>query len=133
MKHMLIVLSAALLGISVHAGEIRFMEGNNGTQNQKGECSDAPGTKINFKKTKGFTNDDARSVILFDVRAGAVIRIYDDPDGKTSDDYMEIKVKKQVQKYTINTFEQDINDETVEATYHRNNGLDGKVSRVEVD
>lgn len=33
------------------SGYIRFMEGNNGTQNQKGECTDDRGTRINFKET----------------------------------------------------------------------------------
>lgn len=115
------------------AGKIRFMEGNNGTQNQKGECTDTAGTRIKFSETDGFTNDDARSVILFNVRAGATIRIYDNSDGKTSDDYMVIVVKKEVQEYTIGSFEENIDDDVVKATYYPNNGLDGKVSRVEVD
>jgi hypothetical protein len=114
-------------------GYIRFMEGNNGTQNQKGECEDTAGIRSKFSDQDGFTNDDARSLILINVRAGAKIRVYDNPDGKTSDDYMEIEVKKEVQEYTIKTFEKDIDDEVVKATYHPNNGLDGKVSRVEVD
>jgi hypothetical protein len=114
-------------------GYIRFMEGNNGTQNQKGECTDVASQRINFKETDGFTNDDARSVILFNVRAGAIIRVYDNPDGKTSDDWMEIRVKKEVPTYTVGSFESNIDDDVVEAIYHPNNGLDGKVSRVEVD
>ncbi|MBK8038513.1 MAG: hypothetical protein IPK22_15490 [Verrucomicrobiaceae bacterium] len=115
------------------SGTIRFMEGKNGTQNRKGECSDAAGTRIKFSDNDEFTNDDARSVILLNVREGAVIRIYDNTDGKTSDDYMVIKVKKLVQQYIVGTFEENIDDDVVTATYYPNNGLNGKVSRVEVD
>ena len=115
------------------AGTLRFMEGPNGTQNQKGECTDDPGTRINFKETGGFTNDDARSLILLNVRKDAIIRVYDSPDGKTSDDWMEIWVKKEVQQYIVGSFETNIDDDVVKATCHPNNGLNGKVSRVEVD
>ena len=114
-------------------GYIRFMEGKNGTQNQKGQCTDDPGQNINFKKTDGFTNDDACSVILSNVRAGAVIKIYDDPEGKTTDDWMEITVKKQVQQYIVGDFQTNIDDGVVTATYFPNNGLNGKVSCVTVD
>ena len=84
---------------------IRFMEGKDCSQNHKGECTDEPGQKINFKKTDGFTNDYARSCTLLNVRAGAVIRVYDSPDGKTGDDWTEIVVRKQVQRYCIGSFE----------------------------
>ena len=114
-------------------GHIRFREYNHCEGNHKGECTDQSGTKINFKNTDGFTNDDARSAQLLNVRAGAVIRVYDSPVGKTSDDWTEIVVKKQVQEYCVKTFEETYEDDIVRVTYHRNNGLDGKVSRVEVD
>ena len=115
------------------AGEIRFMEGNNCTQNQKGELTDAAGQKINFKKAKGFTNDDARSVSLFNVRTGAIIRVYDDPKGKVSDDWTEIVVKRSVQEICVKSFENTYEDNDVKVTFHRNNGLDGKVSSCRVN
>lgn len=113
------------------AGRIRLMEGNNGTQNAKGECCDKKGTVMK-KGDKGFTNDDARSLLLLNVRKGAAIRIFDSPDGDTGDDYTEIVVLKEVQEYCVGSFERTYTDDTVRVTYHPNNGLDGKVSRVTV-
>ncbi len=122
------------LGITtLNAGSIRFMEANECGENQKGECEDKAGTRIDFKKTEGFTNDDARSVTLLNVRKGAIIRVYDNPEGKEDDDYAEIVVKKEVQSYCVKSFENTYEDDTVKVTFHKNNGLDGKVSRVEVD
>ncbi len=114
-------------------GYLRFFENNGCTGNQKGECTDDPGQRINFKTRSGFTNDDARSLQLLDVRAGAVIRVYDSADGKRSDDWCEIQVKRQVSEYRVDTFERSEDGDVVKVQYHRNNGLDGKVSRVEID
>jgi len=119
------------------AGEIRFMEGAKCTQNHKGETSDAPGQDINFKKEKykkkGFDNDDAKSLALFNVRAGTRVRVYDDPDGKTKDDWTDIIVKRYVQELCVNSFERVYENADVKVTWHENNGLDGKVSHVKVD
>ncbi len=75
----------------------------------------------------------ARSVSLFNVRVGAVIRVYDDPKGKTSDDWTQIVVKRSVQEICVKSFEHTYEDNDVKVTFHRNNGLDGKVSYCRVD
>lgn len=113
-------------------GEIRLFEDNGCTGNHKGHTA-VRRRRINFKKNKHFTNDDARSMRLTDVPAGVVIRVYDSPDGKESDDWAEIHIKTFVKEYCFNTFEQNFENDQIRMVYHPNNGLDGKVSRLEVD
>ena len=110
-------------------GYFDFYEGNDGTQDLLASISDRSSRTINLKKG-GFDNDEARSVVLRNVRAGAKLVVWDNPDGKQDDDWCEIEVKRQVQEYIISSFERNINDEFVKVTYHRDNGLDGKVSRI---
>lgn len=111
---------------------IDLYEGNNGSQNLV--CS-IPGTPraVNFQNDSlGCDNDEARSLVLHDVPAGRVIRVYDSPSGATEDDWTSITVKRNISRRVIGTFQQDVDDASVRVVYHRNNGLDGKVSRLVV-
>ena len=114
------------------SGHLKFMEGNDCTQDIVGEATDEVGQEINIKKTSGFTNDEARSVLISNVQVGIVLKVYDNPDGKQSDDWTEVFVKKQVLEYCITSFEQTYEDDVVQVFFHQNNGLDGKVSRIEI-
>lgn len=109
-------------------GIIVFYEGNNGTQNIVQTVEDIPGQ--NFRPVQ---NDEIRSLKLYGVRAGCVIKVYDSPDGSTNDDFCIIEVKKVSPEYTVNTFERSYEDDTVVVAFIRNNGLDGKVSRIRID
>jgi len=116
-------------------GSIDFYEGNNGTQTKHCTFSDAPSQSYNLKK-RGHPcpNDDLRSVVLNDVRAGAIIRVYDDPKGRPNkDDWTEIIVKKPHQQYIVHHFERTYEDEFVKVTYHSDNGLNGRVSHIKID
>jgi hypothetical protein len=109
-------------------GNIVLYEGNGGSQNIVQTFSDTPG-----QSSKVSPNDEARSAKLLDVRVGAVITVYDSPDGSTNDDYCTIRVKKTSPEYTVATFERSYDDEYVSVSFARNNGLDGKVSRIRVN
>lgn len=110
-------------------GYFDFYEGASGTQDLLASVSDRSERTINLKKG-GFDNDEARSVVLRNVRAGAKLVVWDNPSGKTDDDWCEIEVKQQVQQYVVESFEHNVDDDVVKVTYHRDNGLDGKVSRI---
>ena len=73
-------------------------------------------------------NDEARSALLHDVPAGKVLRFYDHPFRSESDDWVEVIVKRAVARKYISSFERSFEDADVRVSYHRNNGLDGKVS-----
>jgi hypothetical protein len=110
-------------------GNIAFYEGNNATQNLIQAVDDSPGQ--DFRPTK---NDEIRSLKLSGVRAGAQITVFDDPSGKMSDDFCTITVKKEISPdYVVGTFERSYEDEYVAVSFIRNNGLDGKVSRIRID
>ena len=110
------------------SGIIAFYEGNNATQNILQTVEDAPGQ--DFKPAQ---DDAIRSLKLFNVRPGAEIRLYDSPDGATNDDFCIINVKRPSPEYIVATFERTFEDEYVRVTFIRNNGLDGKVSRIRIN
>ncbi len=78
-------------------------------------------------------NDEARSMFIDHALALTKFKLYDSPDGSQDDDYTEITVLKDiVEPYLIPSFEYSFEDEYVEAVHVHQNGLDGKVSRLEV-
>jgi len=109
-------------------GIIVFYEGNNGSQNIVQTVEDTPGQ--NFRPVK---NDEIRSCKLYGVRPGCEITVFDSPDGSTSDDFSIINVKRVSPEYTIDTFERSYEDEYVVVSFIRNNGLDGKISRIRIN
>ncbi|WP_079472198.1 hypothetical protein [Chitinophaga ginsengisegetis] len=109
-------------------GLIVFYEGNNATQNIVQTVEDIPGQ--DFKPVQ---NDEIRSLRLYGVRPGCVIKVYDSPDGSTNDDFCIINVKRDSPEYTVGTFERSYEDEYAVVTFIRNNGLDGKVSRIKIN
>jgi hypothetical protein len=109
-------------------GEIEFFEGNAGTQDSVHQTSDRAGQ--NFRPRQ---NDEARSVVLRNVRVGCRITVFDSPDGHRSDDYCVITVIRASPRYVVGTFERTFSDDVVEVRYTPRNGLDGKVSRIRID
>jgi hypothetical protein len=88
---------------------------------------------LNFKDSSACGNDEARSVILTNVPAGARLRVYDDPGCGTEDDWADIRTYAQVYRFTVNSFEINFNNGVVSQTYHIDNGLNGKVSCIRFD
>jgi hypothetical protein len=116
------------LKITIIMGIIAFYEGNNGTQNIVQTVEDIPGQ--DWRPTQ---NDAIRSAKIYGVRPGCEIRVYDALNGDTNDDFCIVNVKREVPEYVIDTFEKTYEDEYVRVTFIRNNGLDGKISRIRVD
>jgi hypothetical protein len=118
---------------------IDFFEGNWATQNLV--CSvlldgfifrSGAEKHLNFKDEHvPCDNDEARSLVLRDVPAGITFRLYDHPDGHTSDDWVEITTRRFVSRKEIGTFQSSFSDADVTIIFYRHNGLDGKVSRFE--
>ena len=86
---------------------------------------------INFKKTRGFRNDEARMLTLINIRANTLITVFDSSPPSFGDDWTTIYVRKALDSshmITVNNFERSYKTEFVQVTYHRKNGLNGKVS-----
>jgi hypothetical protein len=109
-------------------GLIAFYEGNMCTMNMIQVVEDNPGQ--DFQPVQ---NDAIRSLKLHGVRPGAEIRLYDSPDGSTSDDFCIINVKRSIPEYVVPSLERTYEDEYVRVMFIRNNGLDGQVSRIRIN
>lgn len=114
------------------SSELLLFEGNDCTQDVIGQIDDSVPQIHNFKNVDGFENDESRSLLLVNIRPDVVVRLFDNPDGEMDDDWVEIFVKQQIPDYCITTYEQSFEDDFVRITYYDHNGLDGKVSRLEV-
>ena len=125
---------------SADGGVVELYEGNGASQDHVGTTHDRRVQKINFKGNrrieKLFVNDEARSMVLRYPRVGTRITLFDSPSAKRNDDYTVIVVKKTAPKIVIHSFEdEDLRDDTKELIsleYHKDNGLDGKVSHMEI-
>lgn len=136
----LVVISGILASVVIpsvamanHPSRIILYEGNNCTQDIVG-IIEYTGS-YNLKNYRGW-NDEARS-IYFQNTASLNVLVFDSPSGDRGDDWSEIYYSSPGD-YCIWSFEEDEIAQTNSAgggwslTYHSNNGLDGKVSRIEV-
>ena len=90
---------------------------------------------INFKSDSNYRdcdNDEAKSASIFDTPAGITILLFDNPNGSKQDDWLEINIKQDIQELQISSFEESFENDDVQVIYHKKNGLNGKVSRLEV-
>jgi len=112
-------------------GRIKFYDENGAHGKKIGDFSDKS-YEVNLKKHHVMKNDEARSVKLCGVIPGTELKVWDNPDASSDDDYTIIKVKKWKSEIIINTFEHSYEDEYVKVSFHKHNGLDGKISRFRV-
>lgn len=112
-----------------------FWEGNNGSQDGWPLSTES---KQSYDLKDGGSpvpNDEARSCTIVDAVAGTVINVYDSPSASQDDDWAEIRVNNNVSSpVVVNTFENSVSygGGSVTVTYHKKNGLDGKVSYIEI-
>ncbi len=121
---------------TAQAGRIILKEGNDCKQDVVMDVQDTP-QSYNLKRISG-ANDEARSLEIQGVQTGTTIRVFDSPSGSRNDDWTEIYVGRFIRSRCINSFEGESFGEATsgETTFvfdhHHKNGLDGKVSRLEV-
>lgn len=118
-------------------GQITFYA-ENGCINELGMLQDTPGQWINLQdeNNTGIPDNKIRSCMLSNVRGGAVIRLYDSPIGDTSLDWTRIEIKdveKDIPTIVIPTFEHSMEDEWFKIECFEKDGLDGKISLIEID
>lgn len=115
---------------------ITWFEGNDGTQNvvRRDSFSGSEPYRIssNLKRESG-QNDEICSVVLEYVPVNTKITVYDNPDGRTNDDWCTLEVKAYKRKIVIRHFEEDKETGDYRLDYHRKNGLNGKISHIEID
>jgi hypothetical protein len=112
--------------------EYVFREGNGGQQDVVCTLPQAILT-VNFQSDPySCENDEARSVVLNNIPAGAMLVVYDDPGCGTGDDYTRIRVLENISQVTIGTFEGGSYPPSISYQHFHDNGLDGKVSCAEI-
>lgn len=123
--------------------DLVFYEGNGCTQKKIFTYNSYKASNDNCKKSgscKG-NNDEARSLRIGKrVNPRATIVVYDSPSGDTTDDYTVINIVNrkfmQPEGYCLRTFENNFSNPSlnsgIQVDYFQDNGLDGKVSRVQV-
>jgi hypothetical protein len=113
-------------------GLVHLKEDNGCFQDTVGTVSDRSGVTLDFTLSNSYIdNDEARSLQFANVKAGAILRLYDSPSGDTSDDWTQIFVKNDTSR-CLGTLQGSANDATWKVDHHHVNGLDGKVSRLDV-
>ena len=131
----------ACLSCSPSFANIEFYGDNNAHGDPVGVLTDSFSTTINMKNgngnkskwSSGWNNDKIRSIKLKSVSQGTIIELFDNPDAKTNDDWLQITVKKSAPVLVIPHLEQkSYENEYYKLTYHKDNGLNGKVSNVKV-
>jgi len=124
-----------------------LFEGNDAKQDKVAHIDVHSNKDLNFTNNSCCQNDEARSAMLFHMKAGQRIVLFDDSNpthtySDDKDDYMYIYIKKDFTSQPINTFESDINNNSYfSADYSckkadhddkpdsKCGNLDGKVSR----
>jgi len=114
-------------------GVIVFYDGVRASGNVLGMVMDNAGQRNSLENNEPIGDNKAKSCILRSVREGAVISVFDSPSGDRSDDWAVVTVKKTHPRYVIPAFESDVDDDYVQVKYLRKNGLNGNISRIDVD
>lgn len=84
-------------------------------------------------RSDSYFNDSVMGCEINRADVGTVISVYDSPSADTDDDYAVITIKKTLtHPILIHSFETDLDTEFLSLRYHHYNGLDGKISRVDV-
>jgi hypothetical protein len=114
---------------------IELFEGNNATGDNFFSLNASFNQTIKFKIFSR-ENDDARSAVLTEIKAGTVIEFYDKRKCTKNDDWTRILVNSTIAQLTISTFQQTFIGSGVTVTYHPHskgkNALDGKVSCIKI-
>ncbi|WNG59973.1 hypothetical protein F0U59_38570 [Archangium gephyra] len=77
----------------------------------------------------GWVNDEAKSLMVFRMPAGTIIRVYDSPSGAHDDDWAEIVINEYAPQLCVSSFEDPVNNAAYSLRWCRHNGLNGKVSQ----
>lgn len=116
-------------------GGIVLWEGNNADKKQDAVCAIPAGNKTLRFPTQGCENDEARSMSISGMKKGTRITVYDSANAHRDDDYAIIDIKRDIgihEDVVIGSFERTVNNNDYQAVFVRNDGLDGKISRLEI-
>jgi Ricin-type beta-trefoil lectin domain len=117
-------------GVCRQRGMLTFKEDSGCRGDVEGWVTDRSGNMADFN-ADGFDDNDAESLHLGSVRAGTIIRVYDDEGGSQSDDWAQILVKSTTTT-CLGGFETSFESAALKVDFHPVSDLDDEVSRVDV-
>ncbi|WP_268798662.1 PI-PLC domain-containing protein [Pseudomonas huanghezhanensis] len=120
---------------ALNNGGIYFYEDVNANKAQDAVCVIPATHGVVNLKANGCENDEAKSLTLSGVAKGTRITLFDSPSGNKQDDHLIIDVKRDIgiqEHVLLPNFESHHNNEHYQAVYNRNNGLNGKLSRINI-
>lgn len=134
MKRINNMMLASLIAMASTAtyADIEFFNGDNGNGGYENSLSDQNNVRINLKADRDWNNDEIRSLRLKSVARGTKIYLFDHPEAKTNDDWVEIIVTQSGDNIVVPNLEKTIETNHYKQTFHRVNGLNGKVSAIQV-
>ncbi|MCX4219219.1 MULTISPECIES: hypothetical protein [Pseudomonas] len=117
-------------------GGFYFYSKNNVDKTGDSVCVVPAGQDLDFSlPARGCENDEARSLELRGIAKGTRLSVYDSSGGNTSDDYTFVDVKRDIginESVKLGSFEANFESADIKVTHVRNNGLDGKISRISI-
>ncbi|MEX5572488.1 hypothetical protein Q1J52_06085 [Pseudomonas lijiangensis] len=116
-------------------GGIYLWEGSDADRKKDTVCAIPSGSRTLLLPTQGCENDEAQSMSLSGITKGTRITVFDNGGGSREDDYAIIDVKRDIgikEHVVVSGFEQNRNNADYQIIHVRNNGLNGKISRIEV-
>lgn len=120
---------------ALNNGGVYFYEDTNANKAQDAVCVIPTRQGVVDLKANGCENDEAKSLTLSGVAKGTRITLFDSPSGNTEDDHLIIDVKRDIgirESVLLPNFHQNSNNSNYQTVYNRNNGLNGKLSRITV-
>ncbi|GFM71291.1 hypothetical protein PSCICL_22830 [Pseudomonas cichorii] len=116
-------------------GGIYLWEGENADKKRDAVCAIPSGSRTLVLPTLGCENDEAKSMTLSGITKGTRITLYDNPNGRRSDDYAVIDIKRDIginESVLIPKFDKSRKNADYQMVFASNNNLNGKVSRIEI-
>lgn len=118
---------------ALNNGGIYLHEGPNATKSQDIVCVIPVRPGVVDRGANGCENDEARSMSLSGVAKGTRIQLFDSASGSTQDDHVIVDVMRDIgihERVVISSLEANVSNNDYRQVYVRNNGLNGKVSRI---
>lgn len=120
---------------ALNNGGLYFYEARNASRTEDIVCVVPTRQGVVDRKAHGCENDETKSMALSGVMKGTRITLFDSPSGNTQDDHLILDVLRDIginERIVVPHFEQDYSNTAVRGVFNRNNGLNGKVSRMEI-
>ncbi|HBL26296.1 MAG TPA: hypothetical protein DD490_05610, partial [Acidobacteria bacterium] len=115
-------------GVCRQQGHLTFFQDQGCASDSDGWMTNRTDNTVDFSTRDGFDNNDSESLRLGNVRAGTIVRVYDDAGGSLGDGWTQILVKSPLST-CLSSFESNIDNSFLKVQFHPVTSLNDDVSR----